>query len=140
MSLEYGDNFIGQTTMRDYNFTGLFYSATTLTDASNLILPATTLTQRCYRSMFARCSNLTATPVLSAATLVSQCYYQMFMNCSSLTNVSCLATDISASQCTYNWFAGASSSGTFVKAASMTGWTSGYSGIPSGWTIVDYSA
>lgn len=31
----------------------------------------------------------------------------------------------------------ASSSGTFVKAASMNDWTSGVDGIPSNWTVVD---
>ena len=29
--------------------------------------------------------------------------------------------------------------GTFVKAASMTSWTTGTSGIPSGWKVQDAS-
>ena len=31
------------------------------------------------------------------------------------------------------------STGTFVKAASMSGWTTGVDGIPRGWTVVNNS-
>ena len=161
MSLEYGDNFVGQTTMRDYNFMGLFYSATTLMTASNLVLPATTLTQYCYYWMFAGCTSLTTAPDLPATTLANYCYHSMFYNCTSLTvvpalpattlvsncyafmfrnctrlnNITCLATDISATNCTYWWVASVSLRGTFHKAANMCDWTTGANGIPSGWTI-----
>ena len=48
-----------------------------------------------------------------------------------------LATDISAEQCLLNWVSGVASSGTFIKAASMTSLPSGINGIPSGWTVQD---
>jgi hypothetical protein len=51
----------------------------------------------------------------------------------------CLATNISASDCTYNWVNGVASNGTFTKVASMSSWTTGTNGIPSGWTVQDYS-
>ena len=48
-----------------------------------------------------------------------------------------LATDISATNCTKDWTYGVSSSGTFVKSTSMSSWTTGTSGIPSGWAVQD---
>ncbi len=106
------------------------------------ILPATTLTSSnygCYNSMFNGCTSLTVAPELPATTLAYGCYSSMFRGCTSLSAITCLATDISASNCTGNWVQGVAASGTFTKAASMTSWTSGASGIPSGWTVVDYS-
>ena len=57
------------------------------------------------------------------------------MNCESLNYIKCLATDISATNCTNGWVSGVAATGTFVKASSMTSWTTGTSGIPTGWTV-----
>ena len=106
------------------------------------ILPATTLTKRlygCYNNMFANCTSLTTAPELPATTLAFGCYSTMFKGCTSLSAITCLATDISANQCTSNWVTNVAASGTFTKAASMNNWTTGNNGIPSGWTVVDYS-
>ena len=89
--------------------------------------------------MFYGCSGLTTAPVLSAATLAETCYNYMFFECTSLNNITCLATNISASNCTYNWVKSVAASGTFTKAASMSSWTSGNNGIPSGWSVQDAS-
>jgi hypothetical protein len=62
----------------------------------------------------------------------------MFQYCTNLNSVTCLATDISATNCTEDWLSGVATTGTFTKAASMTSWGSGVSGIPSGWTTIDY--
>jgi len=59
----------------------------------------------------------------------------MFRNCSSLNYIKCLATNISATDCTSIWLEDVSSSGTFVKASSMSSWPTGENGIPSGWTV-----
>ena len=164
MSLLYGDNFEGETSLsgNPYAFANLFY-ASNVVNAENLVLPATTLADSCYASMFYGCTSLTAAPALPATTLTNWCYSQMFYgctslttapelpattlarysyinmfrNCSSLNYVKCLATDISATNCTYYWVDGVSATGTFVKNSSMTGWTTGESGIPSGWTVQD---
>ena len=61
----------------------------------------------------------------------------MFNGCKKLNSITCIATDISATNCTYNWVSGVASSGTFTKTGSMTSWTSGANGIPSGWTVED---
>lgn len=63
----------------------------------------------------------------------------MFSGCTSLNYIKCLATDIGASNCTLSWVSGVPASGTFVKNASMSSWTTGDSGIPIGWTVVDAS-
>lgn len=136
MSLVYGDNFSGQTTIpNQYQFKFLFSGATHITSAENMILPATTLANYCYYQMFVGCTSLTTAPVLPATTLVSYCYSSMFRNCSSLNYIKCLATDISAGLSTSYWVNGVASTGTFVKAASMSSWSTGIGGIPNGWTV-----
>ena len=165
MSLVSGDTFENATTMPDSNrqFYRLFRGNTNLVNAENLILPATSLIGQCYDSMFSGCTSLTTAPELPATTLAGSCYQHMFRGCTSLTTapelpattlagscynymfrdctslsaVTCLATDISANNSTNNWLYNVSSSGTFTKAASMTGWTTGVNGIPTNWTIVN---
>ena len=48
--------------------------------------------------------------------------------------MTCLATDITSDAAKYQWLQGVAATGTFVKAKGMTAWTTGESGIPSGWT------
>lgn len=164
MSLLFGDNFSGKTSLSGYDYAFVYTLGGTnlgIVDASNLVLPATTLSTHCYDAMFATCTTLTAPPQLPATTLAPYCYYMMFADCTSLTTapvlparilagtcyqymfsdctslnyVKCLATTISATNCTYRWLNGVSSSGTFVKNSSMSGWPSGTSGIPNNWTV-----
>ena len=123
------------TTLESNCYNGMFSGCTSLTTAPEL--PATTLADRCYMAMFSGCYNLTTAPELPAATLADCCYMSMFSGCEKLNSVTCLATNISASNATTIWLNGVPYSGTFTKAAGMTGWTSGSNGIPSGWTVVD---
>lgn len=87
--------------------------------------------------MFENCSSITTAPELPAAVLEPYSYQLMFSGCTSLTYVKCLATNISASQSHYRWMRGVAATGTFVKNANMTSWTTGVNGIPSGWTVID---
>ena len=121
------------TTLASRCYANMFWECTSLTTVPQL--PATTLAEGCYSNMFVSCSSLTTAPDLLATTLVEKCYEGMFYDCSSLNYVRCLATIISATECTYNWVFNVSSSGTFVKNSSMSGWPSGISGIPTNWTI-----
>ena len=99
-------------------------------------LPATALSKYCYWQMFWGCEKLVNAPELPATTLVDYCYQTMFQACINLKYIKCLATDISASDCTKSWVDGVPSSvGVFVKAASMTRWSHGSNGIPTGWTV-----
>ena len=168
MSLIYEDDFIGKTSLpsdTDRNFCSMFKN-TSIVNASNLvlpattltnycysnmfygsslttapsILPATTLTEGCYQDMFRNCSSLTTAPELPATTLAAKSYSYMFNSCSSLNYIKCLATDRSATDSTYSWVTGVyTQNGTFVKAASMSSWPSGNNGIPANWTIQDAS-
>lgn len=117
----------------------MFRKCSGLKDVSGIELPAMTLSVDCYRELFRECSNLAVgAPVLPAPTLVQECYKQMFSD-AKVTSITCLATDISAPNCLENWVSNIKTgNGTFYKAPGMTSWTTGASGIPSGWTVVDY--
>ena len=60
----------------------MFYVCISLTTAPNL--PATTLVESCYSSMFNGCTSLTTAPNLPATTLAKYCYYSMFDGCQQL--------------------------------------------------------
>lgn len=134
MSLIGGENFASLKTMGNSKFESLFQQ-TTVEDAFDLCLPATTLSEQCYSKMFYGCTSLQRAPkVLPATTLTNYCYAFMFYNCSHLSRIKCLAIDISASDCLTNWLNSAPSTGTFIKKAEVT-FPEGDSGIPTGWTI-----
>ena len=106
MSLIYGDNSIGQTTLdsNGYNFKYLFRNCTKLKSAEHLSLPATTLANNCYEDMFYGCTNLTTAPELPATTLTSSCYNSMFQNCTGLTTTPELPATTLADYCYYSMF------------------------------------
>ena len=166
MSLIYGDNFVGQTTFNGgtYNFCSLFKKLKVVS-AENLILPALTLRDYCYRAMFSWCTYLetapqlpattlakggswymfeqcaiTTAPDLPAETLVAECYGNMFVYCSNLNFIKCMANaGFSTSNCRQSWVKGVSSSGTFVKdsGVSVSTWSNGDNGIPTKWQVYD---
>ena len=123
------------TTLANSCYSTMFSSCRSLTTAPKL--PATTLTNGCYTGMFNECISLTTAPELPATTLTDSCYNRMFSDCTSLTYIKCLATNISAINCTFNWVFNVASSGTFVKDANMSSWTTDSFGIPSDWTVQD---
>ena len=86
MSLVDEENFAtAKTLSAAYAFANLFNNSNTLTDASGLLLPATTLAANCYELMFSNCSALTAAPALPATQLAAHCYDSMFYGCTALT-------------------------------------------------------
>ena len=121
------------TNLAERCYLGMFMTCRNLTNPPEL--PATTLEKDCYHYMFSGCTALVTASTLPAPTLVRCCYDTMFTDCSSLKYVTCLATDISAPIATDKWLRGVSSSGRFTKASSMSDWTRGEDGIPTGWTI-----
>lgn len=163
LSLLYGSNFTGnETSLRgeNYTFSSLFSGNTSLVSAGNLILPknttqhcyshmfsgcsllksapalpATSLARFCYYGMFEWCSSLIVAPYLPATTLTMYCYYNMFYNCTSLKRIVCNAVDVSAQACTMSWLYNVNQTGIFYKSPSAISWSSGTSGIPSGWTV-----
>ena len=121
------------TNLAELCYNSMFYGCSGLTTAP--VLSATTLANRCYRWMFYNCTSLTTAPELPATTLTDECYLLMFNGCTSLNYIKCLATNISATDCTKYWVLNTSSNGTFVKASSMSSWSSGVNGIASNWTV-----
>ena len=101
------------TTLASYCYSYMFYGCTSLTAAPEL--PATTLAEGCYYGMFDGCTALTAAPELPATTLADSCYSYMFYGCSKLASVTCKATDISATYCLNNWLKDAGTDATSPK-------------------------
>lgn len=161
MSLLYGDDFSGKTSLPANGcLQGLLQTSTIVTAANNLILPATTLKESCYHSMFKSCTSLINVPALDATSLATSCYYSMFQNCTNITTAPILRVRtvplyayyymfagcsklnyIKAmimnlkSQITSYWVAGVASSGTFVKNVNAQWTTRGASGAPAGWYV-----
>jgi hypothetical protein len=136
-SLEYGDDFIGKTNFVNLRpYADMFKYCNMLINSENLVLPVTTLNSECYANMFEGCTGLITAPNLPAGVLANRCYKWMFFNCNSLNYIKCLATDISVSDCLNAWVGGVSPTGTFVKKAGVE-WSTGASGIPDGWTVIE---
>ena len=110
MSLVSGDSFANATTItNNYQFYSLFAFFYNLNSAENLILPATTLTYRCYSSMLDSCTSLTKAPELPATTLAERCYSFMFANCTNLTTAPELSATTLANDCYWGMFKGCTS-------------------------------
>ena len=99
MSLVDETGFATSTTLATEAFYELFKDNTYLTDASDLLLPAETLAQSCYESMFDGCTSLTKTPALPATTLAKSCYFSMFYGCTALTVAPALPAGTMANSC-----------------------------------------
>ena len=107
LSLEYGDNFEGQTgfitssrpfysTFRNTMLPGSGTYHTGIRDAKNLVLPPSVVTD-CYRSCFHGNINMISMPELPAKTPATGCYFFMFGNCESLTSSSVIQLESLAS-------------------------------------------
>lgn len=110
-SLIVGDNYetqgSGQT---GFSFLDFFKGHTGLTDASELLLPMTTLSNSCYKSMFDGCTSLKKAPaILPATTLANTCYRNMFYGCSSLVEAPELPAETITNDCYQRMFYGCSS-------------------------------
>ena len=118
MSLLDEERFATKTDLQNYAFFGLFAGNATLIDASELLLPAETLTTGCYQTMFQDCTNLTKAPKLPATTLESYCYYSMFYGCKLLTAAPELPATWLDVMCYAQMFSGCTSlTSAYVKAA-----------------------
>ena len=108
MSLLFGDDFTDKVSLagKDYAFHKLFFNNTKVVDATNLVMPATILSDSCYRRFFYGCSSLNAVShnLLPATTLTNYCYSEFFCNCSSLTESPLLPATNLAPYCYYTAF------------------------------------
>ena len=94
-----GGDISSITNMEKYCCYYLFDNNQYLTDASQLILPWTTLAHACYNHMFQGCTSLTTVPELPATTLADYCYTAIFKDCSNLTTTPVLPATTLASYC-----------------------------------------
>jgi len=104
-------------------FNQLFYENANVSDASELVLPATALAANCYKSMFSCCSKLETAPSIYATTLATSCCESMFYQCTKLTTAppALSAADL-AEKCYSSMFARCS---TLVTAPAMDATTLG---------------
>ena len=89
MSLVDSANYESATTLKgSFTFCKLFKDNVHIKNKPgvDLALPATTLAEECYRSMFSGCAGLTSAPELPATTLANYCYSSMFYGCASLAS------------------------------------------------------
>ena len=103
-------------------FKKLFMNNAYLIYASDLLLPATTLTDFCYNNMFNGCTNLTAAPKeLPATTVAEDCYSSMFQGCTNLTTVPVeLPATVMKEYCYSSMFYGCTSLTTAPKLPATT--------------------
>ena len=94
----------------DFAFDSLFKGNTTLTDISDLQLPATDLTRACYQNLFQGCTSLTTIPekLLPATNLAVACYSHMFEGCTGLTTAPELPATTLTIYCYCTMFSGCS--------------------------------
>ena len=98
--VEASELLLPATALTDYCYNSMFSGCTSLTTAPEL--PATTLADACYLTMFEGCTSLTTAPALPATTLASSCYNCMFIGCTSLTTAPALSATTLANNC-YNY-------------------------------------
>ncbi len=96
--------YLPATTLSDYCYKTMFEYSTSLTTAPEL--PATTLASYCYLSMFYGCKGLSTAPDLPATTLADNCYYSMFQCCTNLTTAPALPAKTLADSCYLSMFKG----------------------------------
>lgn len=149
MSLLYGDNFKGETTIEeDFTFCHLFNDyddneECKLVSAENFVLPATTLANGCYYHTFKGCTSLVNAPQLPATTLETQCYDFMFDGCTSLVTAPELPAETLASSC-YNYMFNGCTNLNYIKAMFTTTPSTSYTrnwvnGVASSGTFVKNS-
>lgn len=105
MSMAFGADFKGKyAILNGHQFTCLFMACAAIVDASELVLPATTLTDGCYSSLFQNCSYLENAPKLPAKTLAKGCYIGMYSGCTRLKSAPELPAMTLAEECYYSMF------------------------------------
>ena len=98
-----------------------------------------------FSYLFSKCSFLNIDEnnklLLPATTLADSCYNSMFQGCASLNYIKAMFITIPSRYCMNNWVNGVASSGTFVTNSAAI-WTSecGVSTYPCNWTVETASA
>lgn len=113
-------------------FEGMYINCYQMT--SHPSLPATTLSESCYKQMFMR-SGLTTAPALPATVLTANCYREMFNGCASLVTPPALPATTLASNCYADMFGSCTSISGSVTLPATTVVDGCYSGMFNGSSI-----
>jgi len=132
IKLVYGPTSLPATSIGSSAYRQMFYNCQNLISVAD-VLPATTIGGTAYRGMFYNCKNLEKAPVIVGNPGGSNTCREMFFGCTKLNWIKNLATQYSSGIYT-NWVSGVSAIGTFIRNPNVT-WSTGNSGIPSGWTV-----
>lgn len=143
MSLCYGDNFTGQTTIpNNFQLRKLFSGATNVTSAENLVLPATTLKKQCYSQMFQGCTSLVTAPKkIGEASMTWNGDYimsDMFHGCTSLVNAPQLPSTTLGLQCYWYMFEDCTSMETAPELPAPTWYNQCYNGMFKNCSSLNY--
>lgn len=135
LSLIYGDEAMGATSVPNYAFKGLFVDTNSgIISAERLRIRFTS--SNCYTDMLRNCRNLERGPIIPNIPLAYRCFYSMFNGCKKLSQLTALFVEDPADfgYATNYWMSGVASSGVFVKNRKAS-WDTEINGVPSGWTI-----
>lgn len=125
--------FLPSTELCDWCYDSMFYNSS-ICNAPEL--PAETLKEGCYYSMFFGCYNLKEAPALNAKTLVPECYGYMFYDCIYLNYVKITATDgFDAKDAAYQMFYNCPEYGLGVLSQELIDADFGSSFLPK-WAII----
>ena len=143
MSMCYGDNFSGQTTIpSNFQFRQLFSAATNITSAENLVFPATTVKKQCYSQMFQGCTNLVTAPKVVGSSAMTwsgdYCWSDMFNTCTSLINAPELPARTLGTQCYWFMFQNCTSLETAPVLPALTLNNQCYQGMFNGCSSLNY--
>ena len=120
MSMLYGDDFANKTSLVYNDVESTFFAMFAaqhkdvgyknyILSAENLVLPATTLTEGCYKSMFSKSKIVYGPTILPATTLANKCYQHMFADCQDIKNTPILPATTLAYICYAGMFEGCTS-------------------------------
>ena len=98
------DLLLPANTLTERCYSEMFYKCHTL-KVPPLELPSMTLASGCYGNMFSFCELMDTTPSLPATTLSEYCYMEIFEGCESLEVSPILPATTLAKNCYYNMFA-----------------------------------
>ena len=107
------NSIINNAELTAYVFYSLFKDNTSIRNhpSKEIILPAATVAEQCYSSMFNGCTGLTSIPVITYAKILAPyCYESMFCGCTGLVSAPiCLPATTLADYCYHFMFYGCTS-------------------------------
>lgn len=141
-NLSVGPSILPATQAEHDCYSSMFEGCINLETAPEISL--TNMAQTCCMRMFCMNRNsmimtpkMTKSPILSCKTTVIDCYKEMFKGNGNLAEVTCLKED-DINACT-DWLTNCSSTGIFYKSSLKNNWPRTTGGIPSGWTVENYT-